>query len=477
MALTRFIFLRFLGFIYLIAFLSLWVQIPGLIGSEGILPANDFLRIVHTHFGSSSGALFPTLFWAGSSDLFLQGTAIIGALTAVLLVAGVFPVLCLGILWALYLSYGTVCGDFLHFQWDILLLESGFLAIFFAPFRFLNKASDDSGPSRLVTWLFRWLLFRLMFSSGAVKLLSGDAVWRNLTALTYHYQTQPLPTWAGWMAHQLPANFQIFSCALMFLIELVAPFFIFGPRRFRIAAFFIFTFFQCLILATGNYCFFNLLAMALSVLLLDDRFFGRPKAECRARREWPKLVTIPLAVFILLLSVAQASYRYRLPHFFEKSLDAFTMKTAPFSFVNSYGLFAVMTTTRPEIIVEGSDDGEHWSAYEFRYKPGDLSRAPMFVEPHQPRLDWQMWFAALGGRRQPPWFLAFMRKLLQGSKPVLALLENNPFRDHPPRFVRAVLYQYHFTNWKEKKETGHWWARTPMRIYCPPISLESFQRG
>ena len=514
---SRWLFLRLLGVVYLIAFISLWTQIHGLIGHNGILPVADYLKAVGDQLGPERYWWLPTFCWLNPSDGFLHFQCAAGVALSLLLIAGVAPVLDLVLLWAIYLSLSTVCRDFLGFQWDILLLETGFLAIFLAPRQWLPKFSRETPPSATVLWLCRWLLFRLMFMSGAVKLLSGDATWQNLTALTLHYETQPLPTWIGWYAHQLPAWFQMASCGIMFVIELAAPVLIFfgkRPRRIACAAF---ALLMLLISLTGNYCFFNLLTMTLCVLLLDDAFLLRwapasaaafvrgrlshptesslqpsetPSTALRARSpppgekdrmrgygSWDALRAVGvglLAAMIVLVSGLETAARlFRVENLPRPGLQLLR-RISPLRSVSSYGLFAVMTATRPEIIVEGSNDGVHWLAYEFKWKPGDLKRRPSFVAPHQPRLDWQMWFEALRALdRRPPsrWFANFLTRLLQGPPEVLALLEKNPFPDEPPRYVRAALYEYHFTDPAARRATGDWWRREPEGLYCPQISL------
>ncbi|MGO8931960.1 MAG: lipase maturation factor family protein [Limisphaerales bacterium] len=519
--LVRWVFMRSLGLIYLIAFVSLWVQIIGLVGTSGILPANSAMESVRQgadaqHLGLDRYHLVPTLCWFKTSDGFLRFQCAAGATLAALLVVGVAPAPCLFLLWLIYLSLVTVCREFLGFQWDNLLLETGFLAIFLAPLQLWPRRSRAAPPSRLVLWLLRWLLFKLMFQSGCVKLLSHDPVWRNLTALTFHYETQPLPTWIGWYAHQLPVWAQQASAAAMFGIELFAPFLIFAPRRLRHAACLVLVAFQTLILLTGNYCFFNLLTFALCLLLLDDAalkaFLPRrlrdslrppepqkigtqwnaslpdadhadlssplaPRRSPLNPRRWPVQVTVPLAAIAVVTSLMQFSimFRVRLP--WPRPLLAVFGWLGPFRSFNSYGLFAVMTTSRPEILIEGSDDGVTWRAYEFKYKPGDVKRRPGFVEPHQPRLDWQMWFAALGTYRQNPWLVNLCVRLLQGSPPVLALLERNPFPNAPPRYVRAVVYDYHFTDFATRRKTGAWWHRQETGEYLPALSLGDVKLG
>jgi hypothetical protein len=480
--LSRWVFLRLLGAIYLIAFVSLWVQVDGLIGSAGILPAREYLQQVGGMVGRWRYWWLPTLFWLRPTDGMLYALCAAGSALAILLIVGVAPAPCLAGLWLAYRSLEAVGQEFLSFQWDTLLLETGFLAIFLAPLQLRPSLAREREPAIPVVWLFRWLLFRLMFGSGAVKLLSGDAAWRNLTALEYHYWTQPLPTWIGWYANLLPGWFQRLSCGLMFVIELAVPCMIWGGSGPRLAAFAAFTTLQVLILLAGNYGFFNLLTIALCVLLLDDAVW--PRQIRRWRRDggpplgivWPRWILGPVAAVILLLGVLQMFTLSRFGLDWPGPLLTLRRVTAPLRIVNSYGLFAVMTTTRPEIIVEGSDDLSEWREYAFKWKPGDPSRAPAFVEPHQPRLDWQMWFAALGDYAHNPWFLAFVLRLLEGSQGVAALLAGNPFPEHPPKYIRAELYQYGFTTLAERRATGHWWKRAPQGLYLPAVSLDSFRR-
>lgn len=482
------LFLRSLGVVYLIAFLSLWVQILGLVGHSGILPAHTTLAAVQhqaeqAKLGWERFRRFPTLCWFSTSDACLRAQCAAGAVLAVVLILGIAPAPCLFLLWMLYLSLVTIGREFLGFQWDALLLETGFLALFLAPLQFWPRPGRTPPPSRLVLWLLRWLLFRLMFESGCVKLLSHDPTWRHLTALSYHYQTQPLPTWLGWYAYQLPGWFHRASTLVMFVIELGLPVLIFAPRRLRQVPCVGFILLQVLILLTGNYGFFNLLTIALCLLLLDDAALlrlaparwvpviklqlGKPAAG----RRWPRGLLVALSGAVLGLSLMQfpGFFGLRIP--WPTPMRTFQSWAAPFQSLNSYGLFQVMTTSRPEIIVEGSNDGQTWRPYAFEYKPGELKQRPGFVEPHMPRLDWQMWFAALGTYRQNPWFVNFCVRLLEGAPQTLALLADNPFPKAPPRYVRAVLYDYRFTDWATRRRTGAWWQRTELGQYLPPISL------
>jgi hypothetical protein len=527
--LTRWLFLRALALIYLFAFGSLSTQITGLIGEHGILPVSNYFRAIHDYYGAESFQRFPTLVWFNSSDANIQFLTIAGMLLSVLLLLDIAPLLVTGLLWGLYLSLVTAGQVFLRFQWDILLLETGFLAIFLAPPHIVPRLSQRS-PSVIIIWLFRWLIFRLMFSSGVVKLASGDPTWRSLSALSCHYFTQPLPTPVAWYMQQLPPAFQQISTLAVFMVELVIPFFIFGPRHLRLIAAGAIVSFQLMIALTGNYTFFNWLTIALCVPLLDDVFlrrllpakldtrFNDAVGELRIMHADPSLnpspstgrdfflsslagggragdggkISSPTVPFNMVSSHQTVFTRFvmivlatmiiplglmNVPGVLARQLPIpqpvreLTARLAPFRVVNGYGLFAVMTTTRPEIIVEGSNDGEVWQPYEFRYKPGDVQRPPPWVAPHQPRLDWQMWFAALGPHDQSPWFAAFMTRLLEGAPEVLALLDDNPFPNAPPRYVRALIYDYRFSTFVERNESGTWWIRRLDGEYFPMITI------
>jgi len=493
--LARWTILRALGIIYLIAFVSLWTQIDGLVGSQGILPTDQFMDGAHRqveqqNIGLDRYRLLPTFCWWSASDASLRVQCAAGTVLALLVILGIAPAPCLFLLWLIYLSLATACRVFLGFQWDNLLLETGFLAIFLAPLQLWPRPSRETPPSRLVLWLLRWLLFRLMFESGCVKLLSGDPTWRDLTALAVHYETQPLPTWIGWYAHQLPLWIQKISCLGMFVIELVIPFLFFAPRRLRIFGAVVTAVLQFVIILTGNYTFFNWLALALCLSLLDD--FALEKMALRrlctrfplhvsrvTHQRWlglRRLITIPLTIVVVSITSLQLLAMFDVRSSLFRPVAALNQWLAPARSFNSYGLFAVMTTQRPEIILEGSNDGINWLPYEFKHKPGNPNGRPAFVAPHQPRLDWQMWFAALGNWRQNPWVLALATRLLRGSTEVLALLENNPFPDKPPRFIRATLYDYRFTDFAGRRQTGAWWRRKPTGEYLRPISLREGDR-
>jgi predicted DCC family thiol-disulfide oxidoreductase YuxK len=481
--LTSWLFLRALGVVFLVAFVSLWSQVIGLIGREGVLPAAETLQAVRAAYGPARYWLVPTLAWAGAGDGALHAFCAAGTALSLLLAIGIAPAACLAGCWALYLSLVVVGRDFLSFQWDTLLLEAGLLAVFLAPLRLWSRPATDPPPSRLALWALRALVFRLFFSSAVVKLTSGDATWRDLSALTFHYQTQCLPPWTAWYAHHLPAGFQRLSVLGMFAIEGLVPFLILAPRRIRFAAAWMMLGLQATIALTGNYGFFNLLSIVLCLLLFDDGVWpwrrrhagamdpARHGADAPAPAgAWPLGLLRPVVITLLLTSLVPLVGAFGQPMPWMAPLTGIYRLLAPLRSVNRYGLFSVMTTRRPEIVIETSDDGVTWREIAFRWKPGDVARRPAFVAPHQPRLDWQMWFAALGDWRNEPWFFAFCEKLLQGSRPVWAQLATRP-PPTPPRYVRALLYDYTFTDRATRRTTGAWWRRERLGLYCPVMTL------
>ena len=470
--LTRRVFLFLLGLVYILAFGSLWIQIEGLVGEAGILPAELYLKGAETHWGAQRFWQVPTLFWLNAGNEFLYTVCLLGAGASLMVMVNFFTGWALLMAWIFYLSIFNVAQPFLGFQWDTLLLETGFLSLFLVSWRG-NINEPESSPSWFIIFLLRLLLFRVVFSSGVVKLLSQDPTWADLTALYYHYETQPLPTWVGWYTHQLPQGFQEFSVVCVFVIQLGVVFLIFGPRRIRYIGCAALVFFDVLIILTGNYGFFNLLTIALCLLLLDDSVFSRWLSTKGEKSKVSVFVIQKKSLLkVGLLGVCIMLYAVPLLTTNHPSIYVYISKAIrPFHIFNSYGLFAVMTTSRPEIIILGSDDRENWFPYEFKWKPGNVEKKPKFVAPHQPRLDWQMWFAALSNYERNPWLIQFMTRLLQGSPVVIALLENNPFPDTPPRYLQAVIYEYQFTNSEIRNRDNSWWTRKLLRPYTPILSL------
>ena len=463
--LTRWIFLRLLGICTLAAFVSLAPQIEGLIGSRGIAPA-------------------PPLLGVALSDGALVGIAWAGAAASALVALDIATGWALLVAWLLYLALANVSGPFLQYQWDALLLETSVAALFLAPWRRIWPSLDEGRPPpRTALWLLRFLIFKLVFLSGAVKRLSGDPSWRDLSALEYHYWTQPLPASTSWYVAQLPPWVHALSARGMFLVELYLPLLVFVPRRGRWLAFLGFVLLQLAIAATGNYGFFNALTIALAVILLDDAQilaavparFARALERVRTTAQPLRRLSIVagLAIALLFFSAERTWYAVRGLHEEPVAFRAMGRSLAQLSLVHAYGLFAVMTTTRREILVEGSHDGITWQPYTFRYKPGDPQVSPRFIPMHLPRLDWQMWFFALSEDcGEEPTFIAFAARLLDGSPAVSGLLAHDPFAGRKPRYIRSRSEMYRFSTGAERAATGAYWTREPTSDYCPVLGSD-----
>lgn len=495
----RWIFLRAVGLVYLIAFISLWVQIEGLVGSDGILPIADYLDRIRENTGVDRYWRLPTLLWLADGDTALHLFSGAGVLLSLALIGGLAPRAVLVALWACYLSLVYAGQTFLSFQWDILLLETGFCALFVAPSGWRPHGSAAlPPPSRAGLWLLWLLLFKLMFLSGVVKPLSMDETWWKLTALDYHYWTQPMPNGISWYAHQLPAWFQKLSTLLTYALEIGLPFLVFAGRIGRRIVALGTVFLMLMISWTGNYGFFNLLTIVLCIPLVDNAVYPRRFSVSSVSLSRPTFVrrVASVACVVLLLAISAITTVQELARTVPPNTGGtagelaeiarqkvlswaepeILSRTAPFRTINGYGLFRAMTVERPEIVVEGSDDGEKWKEYAFKWKPGDPARRPPFVAPHMPRLDWQMWFAALNPRRAQHWLTGLMHGLLRGSHDVVGLLEDNPFDEAPPTYVRLLFYRYRFATPEERRDRGVWWTRELSGQLTQPLSLEQFER-
>jgi hypothetical protein len=483
--LSRWLFLRLLGAVYFIAFLSLVLQVTGLVGEHGILPAREFLERAHAAYGAAAYRVFPTICWLGAGDGMLRALCWGGVALSLLLVAGIAQAPVLLLLWLDYLSLSVAGQTFLWFQWDGLLLETGLLAILYAPTQILPSLARERAPSSVMRWLMWGLLFRLMLLSGVTKLASGDPTWRHLTALDYHFWTQPLPPWPAWYAQWLPLWMHRGMTLAILAIELLVPWLIFVPerwggRRARYAACGLLVLAQLAIALSGNYGFFNLLAIVLCVPLLDDAVLERvvplrlaagdpePRWQQYAIRGFAPSLAL-LAVLAFAREIAQT-----LPGARGTLDNPLLSAVAPLRSVNGYGLFRVMTTERFEIVIEGSVDSVLWREYRFRWKPGDPNRRPPFMAPHMPRLDWQMWFAALNPEGARDWLVALLGHLLEGTPQVLALLGDNPFPNGPPRYVRLAYYRYRFSTPPERAASGAWWDRALVGYLTRPLSVADF---
>jgi hypothetical protein len=498
----RWLFLRALGGIYFSAFFSLVFQIRGLIGPNGILPAGAYLQAVAQSLGSLERVWYaPTILWWSSGTGMLNGLCWVGMAASLLLVFNLWPRGMLLICFICFLSFVSAAQDFSGYQSDGMLLEAGFIALFFAPPGLRPGLGRAHPASRASLFLLLWEWFRIYFESGAAKLLSRDIEWRHFTAMDEYYQNGPLPTWIGWYLQHLPHWFHAATVGATLALELALVWMLFLPRRWRIVCFFIVTPWQIGVILSANYTFLNYLVLVLGVLLLDDRFVlgllpanGLPANVLPAT--WRERVTAapapnessadtkeqrnPLfeAWGILKLSASAVMLTWI---FYATTAELIWMFTKaplpsspvsvlePFRIANRYGLFGVMTRGRYEIEFQGSSDGQNWTAYPFRNKPQTLNEPPRIYAPYQPRFDWNLWFASLGSWQEYPIVPNTEVRLLSNEKDVLALFASNPFARNPPRQIRVLLWQYWFTTMKEKRETGVWWRRQLLGLYAPTI--------
>jgi len=486
--LARWVFLRALALIYFSAFFSLLFQIKGLIGPEGILPAASYLEAIGRYYGiGSNWASYwhaPSLFWFSSSAGMMMAVTWCGIVASLLVFANVWPRVSLLVCFVCFLSFVSAAGDFSSYQSDGMLLEAGFLALFFAPPGIWPGFARQHSPSWASLWLLRWEWFRIYFESGLVKELSGDPQWRNFTAMDEYYQNGPLPTWVGYYVQHLPHWFQAASAVATLVMELVIVFLLFFPRRLRLICFFIVTPWEIGVILTSNYAFLNYIVLALGFLLVDDvywmRVFPAGWRPAARRNSEPVGGAHPLRAGLQAAGVVMSAFFLTWIGYVTTaemvnlvSRGSVPMAPAvalePFRIANQYGLFAVMTRGRYEIEFQGSNDGENWQPYIFRYKAQLLNEAPGIYAPYQPRFDWNLWFASLGDWQQNDIVPITETKLLTSNRDVLGLFRSSPFGNAGPRIVRAVLYQYWFTTLEEKRRTGNWWTRKLLGVYAPAI--------
>jgi hypothetical protein len=544
----RWIFLRALGLIYFSAFYSLLFQINGLIGPEGILPAKDYLAALAGAMGAERYWVAPSLYWISASSHALLAITWIGLIASVAAFLNLWPRFSFFVCWVCFLSFVTTSQVFSGYQSDGMLLEAGFIALFFVPRGFLPGWGAGTPPSRASLFLLQWEWFRIYFESGLVKLLSGDPEWRHLTAMDEYYQNGPLPTWIGWYVQHFPHAFQVFTAGATLVMELGLVFLLFFPRRVRLVCFFIVTPWEIGVILTANYTFLNYLVLSLGFFLLDDRSLTwlvphrwRPPGsvavpEPESHEEAPLSIlaapdagksgelaagsstalkghgfsgaepaasgSLP-AVATEGISGGIPNWRRRLAHHihalgvafsavmltwiaFDTTVELAAMPARgipsiltipvqaldPFRIANQYGLFAVMTRGRYEIELQGSDDGTNWTPYPFQYKPQALNQPPGIYAPYQPRFDWNLWFASLAGWQQNEEIVPLTEeRLLVGDPAVLSLFKGNPFPQAPPRYVRAVLWQYWFTTMEQKRQTGNWWRLQLIGLYAPELTV------
>lgn len=464
--LSRWIVERVLGGIYLIAFVVALHQGPALLGENGLLPIPPFLEQIPIRAA-------PSLFYIHYSDALLRALAVFGSLLAVATVIGLpqegplwLPMLTWFGMWLLYLSIVNVGQIFYAFGWETLLLEAGFLAIFLG--------SADVAPPMPILYLMRWLLFRVEFGAGLIK-LRGDPCWRDFTCLYYHHETQPLPNPLSWYFHHLPRWVHRLEVRGNHVGQLIVPFGLFAPQPVASAAGIVLIALQLWLILSGNFSWLNFITLCLAFSAIDDRALSVVLPI-----QVPQLMPPPtfffatcvaVSVLVLLLSYWPVRNLLSRRQLMNASFD-------PFHLVNTYGAFGSITRERYEIVLSGTEERwpnaeSEWREYEFKAKPGDTRRRSPQIAPYHLRLDWLMWFAAMSTPRSHPWLLALAYKLLVNDRATLALMGRNPFPHRPPTYIRADLYHYRFTGWRERRKTGAWWVRTFVSAYLPPLTLEA----
>ncbi len=475
--LTRFAVLRLLALVYAVAFLVLLRQGEPLIGRDGLLPAAAYLARVHAALGARAYRALPTLFWLDCSDATLRAAAWAGLGLSVAALLGATNALLQLALWALYLSFVQVGQLFWGYGWETQLCETGFLAVFLCPVRTLGPFAG--APPEPVIWLLRWLIARIMLGAGLIK-LRGDPCWRALTCLLWHYETQPVPNPVSWLLAAQPRWLAIAGALFNFLVELVAPWFVFGPRPARLAAGLLLVTFQLTLIASGNLAFLNWLTIVPALACFDDAALGRlcprrlrawiaARTAAGAPSRAARAAAWALVAVVAVLSIAPVQNLLSPRQMMNASFD-------PLHLVNTYGAFGTVGRERDEVILEGTRDAHpgpdtRWAEYELPCKPGDVRRRPCFISPYHYRLDWQMWFAAMSSIDREPWLVHLVFELLCGNPGVRGLFAVDPFADAPPRWIRAELYRYRFT--RPGDGSPDWWVRTRVGTYLPPVSLDS----
>jgi len=478
--LTRFVILRLLGFVYAVAFLVAAQQLVPLVGEHGLTPATHFFTTLQSQFGSRTQAMWrlPTLFWFGLSDNLLSIFSWIGFALSLVVLGGYANAILLATLWVMYMSIVHIGQIWYGYGWEIQLLETGFLAMFLCPL-LDGRPFPKCRPPILVIWLFRWLGFRIMIGAGLIK-LRGDPCWRDLTCLYYHYETQPIPSPISRYLHFAPLWLLKLETLWNHFVELIVPWFSFGPRTARHIAGVLLVTFQIFLIISGNLSFLNYLTIIPLLACFDDTFLrhflpGRlvRRAERAAQESKPSRIHNAIATALAIL-IAYLSIPTVLNLVSNRQLMNYSF--VPFDIVNTYGAFGTVGRERDEIVFEGTEDSvvtgdTKWKEYEFTAKPGDPNRRPPFVAPYQPRIDWQIWFAAMASPAEYPWTLHFVWKLLRNDAGTLSLLANNPFPNAPPHYIRARLYRYEFAPLGEKA----WWKRQPISEWLPVLSADDPQ--
>lgn len=474
--LTRFVILRLLGLVYAIAFLVAINQIIPLIGSDGLLPVGIYLKKVSAALGSDTAGFMrlPSIFWLNHSDTALLTVAWIGFLLSLVVLAGYANALLLVVLWLLYMSFTHVGQEWYGYGWEMQLTETGFLAIFLCPLLDMRPFPKRAPPFVIIV-LFRWLIFRIMLGAGLIK-LRGDEIWRNATALYYHFETQPIPGPLSRWFHFLPHPVLKAGVWFNHLGELIAPLFVFWPRVARHIAGVVIVLFQVNIMLSGNLSFLNWLTVVPALACFDDGFWSRilpqrlvRKAEAAAENALPSKPMLTTAwvvtVIIGLLSIRPAVNMLSPGQIMNTSFD-------PLDLVNTYGAFGTVGRERLNVVFEGtmdedSSDRANWKPYIYKGLPVLTNKPSPQIAPYQLRLDWQMWFASMSSPDEYPWTVNLVWKLLHNNAGAVSLFAGNPFPGKPPKYIRAVLYRYKFA--KPGNPEGLYWNRERLYLWLPPM--------
>jgi hypothetical protein len=449
--------------VYLIAFANAVNQFVPLLGERGLLPVRRFAERV-SFWDSPSLFLFApkdrVFLAAGWAGVVLSCVALLGVADYSLWAS----VAVWALLWVLYLSFVNAGQTFYAFGWESILLETGFFTIF--------SGTVDMEPQTVMIWLWRWILFRVMFGAGLIK-LRADPCWRELTCLDYHFETQPMPNPLSWYFHWLPGWAHKGGVLFNHFVEIVVPFAYFAPQPAAAIAGLLTILFQLTLMLSGNLSWLNLITIVLAISTFDDRLLGY-FLPLRAPVLHEPALWWTVTIWILAVAVAWLSIR-PIRNLLSRR-QVMNLSFNPFHLVGTYGAFGGVTRIRYEIVVEGTADnmvwaGTEWKEYEFKGKPGSASRRPPQVAPYHLRLDWLIWFAAMRPHDLPVWFVNFVAKLLEGDRRIVRLLKTNPFPNAAPQHIRALLYEYRFTNAEERRRTGQWWHRTLVSVYLPPSAL------
>jgi hypothetical protein len=480
---SSFLFLRLLGLLYFFVFLDIWAQIIPLLGSEGVIPYTGTLDAIYGRFAEVRVDRVPTLLWFFNSDWILHVLCGAACFFSLLLVAGFLQGLANFLIWIIFLSISTVGNQFFSTPGDLLLLELGFIVLLFAPWRFYSPWSKWNQPTRIVRWLFRWLLFRIIFESGIIKITSEDPIWfPNFTALYFYYFTQPLPNWIAWYVHQLPMFIHKLMGLFVVAIQLVFSFCILGTGIYRWAIFILIGFLQLFIGICGEFGAVNILAFLLSLFLLDDkgvrvlmprRYFRDFSSNHIPSIRYIQVGFVSIIFLIIfpgtLLNLSNSIYPYWSPP--ERVTKWYTNEIAPYRIINRYSELGLIRSFRNEVLIQGSNDGKLWKDYEFNAKPGAVYRRPYFIFMHFPRLEWQFWNIATHEWNQSPWLIDILYNILKGNKGVKEIISTDPFPDVPPRYVRLMISRYEFSGPRVKWNYGHWWDRSEPVPFSPVMSL------